>query len=76
MCDVRRSADVEKAFTETVERFGGLDVLVNNAGVGGGAPVADLSYDEWNRILDTNLTGVFHCCKAAISPNRMKATGH
>jgi NAD(P)-dependent dehydrogenase (short-subunit alcohol dehydrogenase family) len=75
VCDVRRSADVEKAFTETVERFGGLDVLVNNAGVGGGAPVADLSYDEWNRILDTNLTGVFHCCKAAIPHMRRRGGG-
>jgi NAD(P)-dependent dehydrogenase (short-subunit alcohol dehydrogenase family) len=40
-----------------------------------GAPVADLSYDEWNRILGVNLTGVFHCCKAAIPHLRRRGGG-
>jgi NAD(P)-dependent dehydrogenase (short-subunit alcohol dehydrogenase family) len=48
---------------------------VNNAGVGVGAPVADLSEDEWRRIIDTNLTGVFHCCKAAIPRLRRRGGG-
>ena len=50
-------------------------MLVNNAGVGVGAPIADLSYDEWNRIIDTNLTGVFHCCQAAIPHLRARGGG-
>ena len=65
-CEVRDSGAVERAVQTAVARFGGLDVLVNNAGVGVGQPVADLPYDEWDRIIGTNLTGVFHCCRAAI----------
>jgi NAD(P)-dependent dehydrogenase (short-subunit alcohol dehydrogenase family) len=75
LCDVRRSAEVESAFARTADHFGGLDVLVNNAGVGVGRAIADLSDDEWNRILGTNLTGVFHCCKAAIPHLRRRGGG-
>lgn len=74
-CDVRTASSVETAFRTLDSRFGGVDVLVNNAGVGVGAPVADLSEDEWRRIIDTNLTGVFHCCKAAIPRLRRRGGG-
>lgn len=73
ICDVRDAAAVELAVETVVARFGGLDVLVNNAGVGIGVPVAELPLDEWNRIIETNLTGVFHCCRAAIP--RLRARG-
>jgi len=75
VCDVRDLAAVEAAFAEIETRFGGIDVLVNNAGVGVGAPIADLSPDEWNRILGTNLTGVFHCSKTAIPYLRRRGGG-
>lgn len=65
-CDVRDRGDVEMAVQTVVARFGGLDVLVNNAGVGVGQPIAELPQDEWDRIIGTNLTGVYHCCHAAI----------
>jgi NAD(P)-dependent dehydrogenase (short-subunit alcohol dehydrogenase family) len=58
-----------------VERFGGIDVLVNCAGVGVGAPVADLPHAEWDRIIGTNLTGVFNCCKAVIPQLRARGGG-
>ncbi len=74
-CDVRHAASVEAAFHAVEERFGGLDVLINNAGVGVGVPVADLSHEEWDRIIGTNLTGVFHCCKAAIPRMRRRGGG-
>ena len=74
-CDVRRPDDVDAAFEKTAARFGGIDVLVNNAGVGIGTAVADLSHDEWDRIIGTNLTGVFHCCKAAIPHLRRRGGG-
>lgn len=74
-CDVRDAAAAARAVETAVARFGGLDVLVNNAGVGVGAPVADLSLDEWRRILDTNLSGVFHCCRAAIPHLRARGGG-
>jgi len=75
VCDVREAPAVESALHDVVARFGGLDVLVNNAGVGVGAPIADLSHEEWHRIIDTNVTGVFHCAKAAIPHLRKRGGG-
>lgn len=75
VADVRDASSVELAFRAVVARFGGIDVVVNSAGVGVGAPVADLSHDEWDRIIDTNLTGVFNCCKAAIPHLRARGGG-
>src|SRR5436309_15654555 len=57
--DVRRYQDVERAIGATVARFGGLDIVVNNAGVGLFADVADMTPDQWSEVIDTNLTGVF-----------------
>ena len=74
-CDVRDAADVRRAMTAAVQRFGGLDVLVNNAGVGVGAPIADLDAAEWHRLIDTNLTGVFHSTQAAIPHLRARGGG-
>lgn len=64
--DVRDRAAVKKLVEETVRKFGGLDLLVNNAGVGAFADVASMSDDDWARVIDTNLTGVFYCTRAAI----------
>jgi 3-oxoacyl-[acyl-carrier protein] reductase len=75
VCDVRDPAAVEHAMREVVSAFGGLDVLVNNAGVGVGGTIADMTLDEWNRIIDTNLTGVFHCSRAAIPHLRARGGG-
>jgi 3-oxoacyl-[acyl-carrier protein] reductase len=75
VCDVRDASAVERAVREVVAKFGGLDVLVNNAGVGVGGPIADMTLDEWNRIIDTNLTGVFHCSRASIPHLRARGGG-
>jgi NAD(P)-dependent dehydrogenase (short-subunit alcohol dehydrogenase family) len=64
--DVRSYTEVERAVNETVTRFGGLDVVVNNAGVGGFVEVADMTPERWAEVIDTNLTGVFNTCHAAI----------
>ena len=74
-CDVQDAAAVDAAFAATAARFGGIDVLINNAGVGVGAPIADLSHVEWNRIIGINVTGVFHCCKAALPYLRQRGGG-
>lgn len=63
---VRNHADVQAALAKTVAHFGGLDVLINNAGVGVFRPVAEMTVDEWHRIMDTNVSGVFYCCHAAL----------
>jgi 3-oxoacyl-[acyl-carrier protein] reductase len=74
-CDVRDAGSVERAVETVSARFGGLDVLVNCAGVGVGVPIAEMPHDEWDRILGTNLTGVFNCCKAAIPHLRARGGG-
>jgi 3-oxoacyl-[acyl-carrier protein] reductase len=69
-------AKVAEALVGTAtKRFGGVDVLINNAGVGKFAPVADLTIDDWNRLMATNLTGVFLCTKAAIPALKQRGGG-
>lgn len=75
VCDVRDRGSVRRAMDASVQRFGGLDILVNNAGVGVGGSIADLDEAEWHRLIDTNLTGVFHCCQAAIPHLKARGAG-
>lgn len=75
VCDVRDRAAVDRALTEAARRFDGLDVLVNNAGVGVGLPVSELPAEEWDRIIGVNLTGVFNCCSAALPYLRRRGGG-
>jgi NAD(P)-dependent dehydrogenase (short-subunit alcohol dehydrogenase family) len=75
VCDVRDASSAELAVRTVVAKHGGIDVLVNSAGVGVGAPISDLPHDEWDRIIGTNLTGVFNCCKAAIPYLRSRGGG-
>ena len=64
--DVSDHAAVCRLFAQAGEAFGGVDVLVNNAGVSQIGLLSDLSIDEWNRVIATNLTSVFSCCHEAI----------
>lgn len=73
--DVRRPDDAQRLVDEAVARFGGLDVLVNNAGIGKFAHVADMSLDDWHAIIDTNLNGVFYCTRAALPVMRARGGG-
>jgi NADP-dependent 3-hydroxy acid dehydrogenase YdfG len=65
--DVGKPDDVARLFHFVAEKFGGLDVLINNAGVGVFAKVANLTVEQWRQTLDTNLSGVFYCSHAALS---------
>lgn len=67
MADVRSFEDQENTVMTVKERFGSLDVLVANAGVGHFAPIEDLTIDQWRDTIDINLTGVFNSVKAALS---------
>ena len=75
VCNVREVSSAELAVRTAVAKFGGIDVLVNNAGVGVGVPIAEMPHDEWDRIIGTNITGVFNCCKAAIPHLRHRGGG-
>src|SRR5262249_58704167 len=72
-CDVRRQDQVAALFTAVDRDLGGVDVLVNNAGVGRFAPVAEMSLDDWHEVIETNVNGVFYCTREAIP--RMKQRG-
>jgi 3-oxoacyl-[acyl-carrier protein] reductase len=73
--DVRDYEQVQTLFDRTVERLGGVDILVNNAGVGTFGEVAEQSLESWNHTIGTNLTGVFHCCRAAVPYMRRRGGG-
>jgi 3-oxoacyl-[acyl-carrier protein] reductase len=73
--DARDYAAQEAAVAKAVSEFGGLDVLVANAGVGIFKPVQDLSLEDWDAVIDTNLTGVFYSVKASI-PELEKRKGY
>ena len=73
--DVRQPQDAERAVRETVSAFGGLDILVNNAGVGAFLNVADMSVEQWQQVIETNLSGVFYYCHAAIPELRKRGGG-
>lgn len=64
-CDVAESAAVDRLVLGTLARFERLDVMVANAGVGGGGPIAEMSDEAFRRIVVVNLDGTFFCCRAA-----------
>jgi 3-oxoacyl-[acyl-carrier protein] reductase len=73
--DVRSAAAIEQAIDAAVSRFGGLDVIVNNAGVGVFKPVADTSIEDWQRVIETNLSGVFFGSRASLPHLRKRGGG-
>ena len=73
--DVRRPDEAQAAVEAAVKRFGALDILVNNAGVGVFEPVADMSVDTWQQIVDTNISGPFYCSRAAIPHLKRRGGG-
>lgn len=62
--DVRNFNDEATAVEQVVSKFGKLDIVIANAGVGKFAPIDQMSLEDWNAIIDTNLTGAFHTLKA------------
>ncbi|SHL25156.1 SDR family oxidoreductase [Myroides odoratimimus] len=64
--DVRKYEDEEKAVELIVEKFGKLDIVIANAGVGIFSSVEEMSLEDWNTMIDTNLTGVFHTLKVSV----------
>lgn len=73
--DVDDDASVAAAFEQVVERAGPVDVLVNNAGVSGGAPIEEMPLDEFRRQMETNVFGLLRCTQAVIGSMRERRTG-
>jgi 3-oxoacyl-[acyl-carrier protein] reductase len=67
VCDVTDEAAVQGLFDATVATHGRIDVLVNNAGLGGTAAVVDMTDEQWSTVLDVTLTGTFRCTRAALT---------
>ena len=74
--DVSSYDDCRKVVHGAANRFGGIDILVNNAGVGVFKPVDQLTVDEWDRTVGTNLSAVFYCCREAIPLMRQRGGGY
>jgi meso-butanediol dehydrogenase / (S,S)-butanediol dehydrogenase / diacetyl reductase len=74
VADTGEAEAIERAVDATVERFGGLDVLVCNAGTGASGAVAEQTPERWARVIETNLTGAFLACRAAL-PHLVEARG-
>ena len=74
-CNVGRWEEVDAFFSFVEDRFGGVDVLINNAGLGHFAPVAELTVEQWREVIDTNLSGVFYCTKRVAPGMRARGGG-
>jgi len=74
LCDVTSETQVQRLFAAAEERFGPMDVVVNNAGLGGTAKLVEMTDEQWDRVLDVTLGGTMRCTRAALS--RMLPRGH
>jgi NAD(P)-dependent dehydrogenase (short-subunit alcohol dehydrogenase family) len=73
--DVTDESAVDNLFAQAVERFGTVDVLINNAGVADSTPVDEMGLDLWHKVIETNLTSCFLCARAAFRVMKGKGRG-
>jgi NAD(P)-dependent dehydrogenase (short-subunit alcohol dehydrogenase family) len=73
--DVSNHSDVSSFFAAVMKRFARVDALINNAGVGIFMPVAEMSPEEWNRMIGLNLSGVYYCCREVLPIFKQQASG-
>ena len=76
VCDVRDYEQVKSVVAEVAKEFGGLDIIVNNAGVGIFASVESMSVEDFRTVLETNVFGVFYCCHEAIPLMKQRGGGY
>jgi 3-oxoacyl-[acyl-carrier protein] reductase len=76
VCNVRDYDEVKALFEHTVAEFGGVDVLVNNAGIGLFGRVEEMSPEDFRAVLETNVFGVFYCCREAIPLMKKRGGGY
>jgi 3-oxoacyl-[acyl-carrier protein] reductase len=75
LCDVTTQADVDALLAAAEAELGGVDVMVNNAGLGGTAPLVDMTDEQWSIVLDVTLNGTFRTTRAALRHMRDRGTG-
>lgn len=83
MCDVSKEEEVQSMFQQAINHFGTVDILVNNAGIQKDSPFVDMTLEQWQLVIDVNLTGLFLCAREAVKeflkrgvvPQRSKAAG-
>jgi 3-oxoacyl-[acyl-carrier protein] reductase len=73
--DVSDSGQVQDAVNAFIETFGGIDILVNSAGVADDRVIWKMTDEQWSRVIDIDLTGVFNCCRAVAGPMRESRGG-
>jgi NAD(P)-dependent dehydrogenase (short-subunit alcohol dehydrogenase family) len=74
-CDVKDKSSIDDVVEKTLARFGRIDILINNAGVSWGAPIEEMTLDQWDKVLSTNLTGTFLFCQAVAKPMTAQKSG-
>ncbi|ANW22055.1 SDR family oxidoreductase [Streptomyces clavuligerus] len=74
-CDVTDETQVRALFDRAAAEHGGLDIVVNNAGLGGTAALVDMADEQWERVLDVTLNGTFRCTRAALRAFRASGRG-
>jgi 3-oxoacyl-[acyl-carrier protein] reductase len=76
VCDVRNESQVKELFAHAATALGGIDILINNAGIGVFASVEETTGDDFRAVIETNLCGVFYCCRAAIPLMKQRGGGY
>jgi 3-oxoacyl-[acyl-carrier protein] reductase len=74
-CDVTEETQVQALFDTATDLHGRLDIVVNNAGLGGTSPLADMTDEQWTKVLDVTLNGTFRCTRAALRRLREQGEG-
>ncbi len=75
VCNVTDEAQVQGLIDAAVERLGRIDVMINNAGLGGSAPIVDMTDEQWSTVLDVTLTGTFRCTRAVLKQMYLQGSG-
>ncbi|WP_068923347.1 SDR family oxidoreductase [Planobispora rosea] len=74
-CDVTSEEQVQRLFAGAEERMGPVDVVVNNAGLGGSTPLVEMTDEQWHRVIDVTLNGTMRCTRAALTRMRPRGRG-
>ncbi len=75
VCNVTVETDVTALIAAAVDRLGRIDVMINNAGLGGSAPIVDMTDEQWSTVLDVTLTGTFRCTRAVLRHMTERGSG-